>query len=121
MIFGWRWTKVKLRAGMSLMRTTEEAFMKFVFGLAILGCAALAAIPASASNTNFNFLNGPSNSDLSSPYTTASTTGNGVNATVTAYFVQGTGSGPTGSDTMQTAEVGSYPTAGFGICETQNN
>lgn len=100
--------------------------MRDFCGALILGCAMFAAIPANASTSNFDFLtcsgsgSTECSSNLSAYGPVTSTTGNGVKATATAYFVQGTSSGPTGGDTIQTGEVGAYSGAGLGICENQN-
>jgi len=91
--------------------------MKNFLGLAILGCAMLAAVPASADTANFTFLNcgdagNPScNSNLSN-YAVNSTGVTGVTATATAFYITSTASG-----NMQTGKVGSYGSAGLGICE----
>jgi hypothetical protein len=97
--------------------------MRNFLGLAILGGAMLAAIPASASTGNFNFLNcsGTGNTqcsaDLSAYGPVSSTNLSGITATATAYFVQGTSSGPTTADTIQAGVVGSYNGYGLGLCE----
>ena len=97
--------------------------MRNFFGLAIFGCAMLAAIPASATTSNFDFLtcsgsgSTQCSASLSAYGPVTSTTGSGVTATATAYFIQGTSTGPTSTDHLQSGLVGSYNTAGLGVCE----
>jgi hypothetical protein len=103
--------------------------MRNFFGLAIFGFAMLAAIPASASTTTFNFTNcgtstggtnGSCSSDLSAYAVTPSgQSGTAITATATAYYTTNT----TNADFNNTGAVGAYSGAGLGICElpTQSN
>lgn len=90
--------------------------------VALLGIAAIPAIPAGATTTNFNFTacgdSGSSscNSDLSS----YSVTVGGATATAVAVYATGTSSGP-GSSDITAGEVGSYSGDGIGICENQTS
>lgn len=97
--------------------------MKIYPGLLILGCATLAAVPAGATPTTFNFTNcgtstGGTNSacgsDLSAYSVTPSgQTGTAITATVTAYFTTNT----TNAEFANTGAVGAYSGAGLGVCE----
>ncbi|HEY3835867.1 MAG TPA: PEP-CTERM sorting domain-containing protein [Bryobacteraceae bacterium] len=76
---------------------------------AIIGCAILSVVPASASNSSFVFTNGVS----SNPYATA----NGVTVNMYAFDIAGTSAGP-GTGKFTTASIGVYGANGIGVCET---
>jgi len=95
--------------------------MRNFIGLAILGSAMLAAVPASASNTTFNFLNcgDAGNPSCSSSLSSYAVSNNGVTATAVAFYATGTSTGPGSGSDLTAASVGSYSGAGLGICENQ--
>jgi hypothetical protein len=87
---------------------------KSFFLCALFGFAAIAAVPANAANSTFNFTSGTTNSDLSS----YSVTVGGVTATAVAFYETLSGHTPTGN--LVNGQVGEYNGNGLGICETQS-
>src|ERR1700691_5324577 len=91
--------------------------------VAWFGIAVIAAVPASATTSTFEFTTGSGGSGghLTS-YSAACTSGatgcaTGLTATAVAFYGTGTSSGPTGN--LTSGEVGEYVNAGLGICENQ--
>jgi len=79
---------------------------------ALFGLAAIAAVPANAANSTFNFTTGATNSDMSY----YSVTVGGVTATAVAFYATG---GNTPTSKISSGQVGEYSGAGLGICESQ--
>jgi len=91
---------------------------------ALIGIAALSAIPARASTATFDFDNcGTScdNSNLASWAVSTTLGSQNVTATATAYYITGSSTGPTSGATLATGAVGRYDNAGMGICENQTS
>ncbi len=100
--------------------------MNRIFWAAIFGGAMLAAVPAGAAPTTyqFNFTacgTGGGNPGCNSDVSAYAVSSAGVTATATAFFIQGNGNTFNSNATLQTGEVGSYSGNGLGVCENQAN
>lgn len=95
------------------------------FFAVVPGVLLLLVLPACATTTTYQFdfaaCDDTGNPNCASNVSAYSVSSNGVTATATAYFLEGSGNSFNSGATFQTGQVGAYYDAGLGICETQSS